>query len=227
MGCRLISAPVRETVPSRDPSSLGGQPASCPGGPRRPRPAALTSYDETEKSRLACLTQRKRHEGDGRRTRDARSGRPMPGRGRQHPPVLGLLQSDRATAAEDGTRSSTKRGARDRAAQRTRLGPEASPRCGRRPSARSRLDERERGARRSRRMLVVRSRSGLAEFEHALMSERTRDGLAAARTRGRTGGQKPEAHPPGSQDRADDVRASSARTVDAPTPCSRSPTSSA
>jgi DNA invertase Pin-like site-specific DNA recombinase len=32
----------------------------------------------------------------------------------------------------------------------------------------------------------------IAEFEHALMSERTRDGLAAARTRGRTGGQKPK-----------------------------------
>jgi DNA invertase Pin-like site-specific DNA recombinase len=32
----------------------------------------------------------------------------------------------------------------------------------------------------------------IAEFEHALMSERTRDGLAAARARGRTGGQKPK-----------------------------------
>jgi DNA invertase Pin-like site-specific DNA recombinase len=31
----------------------------------------------------------------------------------------------------------------------------------------------------------------IAEFEHALMSERTVDGLAAARARGRTGGQKP------------------------------------
>jgi DNA invertase Pin-like site-specific DNA recombinase len=30
----------------------------------------------------------------------------------------------------------------------------------------------------------------IAEFEHALMSERTLDGLAAARARGRTGGQK-------------------------------------
>ena len=30
----------------------------------------------------------------------------------------------------------------------------------------------------------------IAEFEHALMSERTRDGLAAARSRGRTGGQR-------------------------------------
>jgi DNA invertase Pin-like site-specific DNA recombinase len=32
----------------------------------------------------------------------------------------------------------------------------------------------------------------ISEFEHALMSERTRDGLAAARARGRTGGQKPK-----------------------------------
>jgi DNA invertase Pin-like site-specific DNA recombinase len=32
----------------------------------------------------------------------------------------------------------------------------------------------------------------IAEFEHALMAERTRDGLAAARARGRTGGQKPK-----------------------------------
>ena len=32
----------------------------------------------------------------------------------------------------------------------------------------------------------------IAEFEHALMSERTRAGLAAARARGRTGGQKPK-----------------------------------
>jgi hypothetical protein len=30
----------------------------------------------------------------------------------------------------------------------------------------------------------------IAEFEHALMLERTRDGLAAARARGRTGGQR-------------------------------------
>jgi DNA invertase Pin-like site-specific DNA recombinase len=35
----------------------------------------------------------------------------------------------------------------------------------------------------------------VAEFEHALMSERTMDGLAAARTRGRTGGQKPKLGP--------------------------------
>ena len=32
----------------------------------------------------------------------------------------------------------------------------------------------------------------IAEFEHALMSERTRDGLKAARARGRTGSQKPK-----------------------------------
>lgn len=35
----------------------------------------------------------------------------------------------------------------------------------------------------------------IAEFEHALMAERTRDGLAAARARGRTGGQKPKLTP--------------------------------
>ncbi|MFF3870077.1 recombinase family protein [Micromonospora sp. NPDC001898] len=35
----------------------------------------------------------------------------------------------------------------------------------------------------------------IAEFEHALMSERTHDGLAAARGRGRTGGQKPKLTP--------------------------------
>jgi DNA invertase Pin-like site-specific DNA recombinase len=35
----------------------------------------------------------------------------------------------------------------------------------------------------------------IAEFEHALMSERTRDGLTAARARGRTGGQKPKLRP--------------------------------
>lgn len=36
----------------------------------------------------------------------------------------------------------------------------------------------------------------IAEFEHALMSEHTRDGLAGARARGRTGGQKPKLGPP-------------------------------
>ena len=35
----------------------------------------------------------------------------------------------------------------------------------------------------------------VAEFEHTLMSERTMDGLAAARARGRTGGQKPKLGP--------------------------------
>ena len=35
----------------------------------------------------------------------------------------------------------------------------------------------------------------IAEFEHALISERTIDGLAAARARGRTGGQKPKLGP--------------------------------
>ncbi|MGH7733251.1 MAG: recombinase family protein [Gemmatimonadales bacterium] len=35
----------------------------------------------------------------------------------------------------------------------------------------------------------------IAEFEHALMSERTADGLEAARARGRTGGQKPKLGP--------------------------------
>jgi DNA invertase Pin-like site-specific DNA recombinase len=35
----------------------------------------------------------------------------------------------------------------------------------------------------------------IAEFEHALMSERTIDGLRAARARGRTGGQKPKLGP--------------------------------
>jgi DNA invertase Pin-like site-specific DNA recombinase len=35
----------------------------------------------------------------------------------------------------------------------------------------------------------------VAEFEHALMSERTEDGLEAARARGRTGGQKPKLGP--------------------------------
>ena len=35
----------------------------------------------------------------------------------------------------------------------------------------------------------------IAEFEHALMSERTSDGLEAARARGRTGGQRPKLTP--------------------------------
>lgn len=37
--------------------------------------------------------------------------------------------------------------------------------------------------------------ASIAQFEHALMSERTRDGLTAARARGRTGGQKPKLGP--------------------------------
>ena len=35
----------------------------------------------------------------------------------------------------------------------------------------------------------------ISEFEHALLSERTAEGLAAARARGRTGGQKPKLGP--------------------------------
>jgi DNA invertase Pin-like site-specific DNA recombinase len=35
----------------------------------------------------------------------------------------------------------------------------------------------------------------IGEFAHALMRERTMDGLAAARARGRTGGQKPNSRP--------------------------------
>lgn len=35
----------------------------------------------------------------------------------------------------------------------------------------------------------------IAEFEHALLSERTLDGLAAARARGHIGGQKPKLTP--------------------------------
>lgn len=35
----------------------------------------------------------------------------------------------------------------------------------------------------------------IAEFEHSLMAERTLQGLAAARARGRTGGQKPKLRP--------------------------------
>jgi DNA invertase Pin-like site-specific DNA recombinase len=42
---------------------------------------------------------------------------------------------------------------------------------------------------------VLQILGAIAEFEHALMSERTRDGLAAARARGRTGGQKPKLGP--------------------------------
>ena len=40
--------------------------------------------------------------------------------------------------------------------------------------------------------MFFRILGAIAEFEHALMSERTSDGLEAARARGRTGGQKPK-----------------------------------
>jgi DNA invertase Pin-like site-specific DNA recombinase len=43
--------------------------------------------------------------------------------------------------------------------------------------------------------MFVQILGAVAEFEHALMSERTIDGLAAARSRGRTGGQKPKLTP--------------------------------
>ncbi len=42
---------------------------------------------------------------------------------------------------------------------------------------------------------VLSDLGAIAEFEHALMSERTRDGLDAARARGPTGGQKPKLTP--------------------------------
>jgi DNA invertase Pin-like site-specific DNA recombinase len=66
----------------------------------------------------------------------------------------------------------------------------------------------------------------IAEFEHALISERTMDGLAAARARGRTGGQKPKltrarpASPSSCMTRA-------VRTASAATPWRRSLPSSA
>jgi DNA invertase Pin-like site-specific DNA recombinase len=40
--------------------------------------------------------------------------------------------------------------------------------------------------------LVFNMVGAVAEFEHSLMSERTHEGLTAARARGRTGGQKPK-----------------------------------
>ena len=43
--------------------------------------------------------------------------------------------------------------------------------------------------------MFVQILGAIAEFEHALMSERTRDGLDAARARGHTGGQKPKLTP--------------------------------
>ena len=66
----------------------------------------------------------------------------------------------------------------------------------------------------------------IAEFEHALMSERTRDGLAAARARGRTGGQNPSSRAGRSRSR-ERCTTRSARTANAGTPSSRSPTNSA
>ena len=44
-------------------------------------------------------------------------------------------------------------------------------------------------------VVTIHVLGAIAEFEHALMSERTGDGLAAARARGRTGGQKPKLRP--------------------------------
>jgi DNA invertase Pin-like site-specific DNA recombinase len=66
----------------------------------------------------------------------------------------------------------------------------------------------------------------IAEFEHTLMSERTTDGLAAARARGRTGGQKPKLTParPASPSRCTTRRA---QTASAATPWRRSPPNSA
>ncbi|HEV2376593.1 MAG TPA: recombinase family protein [Streptosporangiaceae bacterium] len=43
--------------------------------------------------------------------------------------------------------------------------------------------------------MFVQILGAIAEFEHALMSERTMDGLAAARARGRADGQKPKLTP--------------------------------
>jgi resolvase-like protein len=66
----------------------------------------------------------------------------------------------------------------------------------------------------------------IAEFEHALMSERTMDGLAAARARGRTGGQKPKLTPRQARI-AQAMYDGPARTASAATPRRRSPPSSA
>ena len=67
----------------------------------------------------------------------------------------------------------------------------------------------------------------IAEFEHALMSERTMDGLAAARARGRTGGQKPKLGPRQVQLARADVRRTRRRRQAVLHRRSRSPTSSA
>jgi Resolvase, N terminal domain len=66
----------------------------------------------------------------------------------------------------------------------------------------------------------------IAEFEHALMSERTMDGLAAARARGRTGGQQPKLTParPASPSRC---TTRPAQRASAATPWRRSPPNSA
>lgn len=60
----------------------------------------------------------------------------------------------------------------------------------------------------------------VAEFEHALMSERTIDGLESARARGRTDGQKPKLGPR-------QVKLAREMSTPATAPSSRSPTSSA
>ncbi|WP_207630915.1 MULTISPECIES: recombinase family protein [Actinopolyspora] len=66
----------------------------------------------------------------------------------------------------------------------------------------------------------------IAEFEHALMYERTIDGLSAARARGRTGGQKPKLGPGRSSWPARCTR-KPATTGNAATSSPRSPPSSA
>ncbi|MGK8555441.1 recombinase family protein [Nocardia gipuzkoensis] len=43
--------------------------------------------------------------------------------------------------------------------------------------------------------MFFRMLGAIAEFEHSLMSDRTRDGSAAARARGGTGGREPEFGP--------------------------------
>ena len=66
----------------------------------------------------------------------------------------------------------------------------------------------------------------IAEFEHTLMSERTMDGLAAARARGRTGGQNPSS-PHGRPASPSRCTTRPDRTASAATPWRRSPPSSA
>ena len=67
----------------------------------------------------------------------------------------------------------------------------------------------------------------IAEFEHALMSERTMDGLAAARARGRVGGPKPKLRPRQAELARADVRPGRRATARAAGPSPRSPPSSA